>query len=213
MKDGIVMTPLFSNRSRTLLFALAIPAFAGSSAPGIKNFHQINEHVYRGAQPADEGFQYLAKIGVKTVIDLREADERSQAEEGVVTAAGMKYVNVPMTGLTPPTELEITRILGILEDDSAGAVFVHCQRGADRTGAVIAAYRIDHDHWDNDRALSEAKSDGMGSFQFPRRSYIRDFQPRTVEAKTGAKSTPATSAAADGVSASPQNAVSNSPAR
>src|SRR5260370_26751064 len=100
MKDGIVTTSLLSNRSRILLFALAIPAFAGFSAPGIKNFHQLNEHVYRGAQPADEGFQYLAKIGVKTVIDLREA-ERSQAEERVVTAAGMKYVNVPMTGLTP----------------------------------------------------------------------------------------------------------------
>src|SRR5260370_30951085 len=118
MKDGIVMTSLVSNSSRTLLFALAIPAFAGSSAPGIKNFHQLNEHVYRGAQPADEGFQYLAKIGVKTVIDLREADERSEAEAGVVTALGLKYVNVPMTGLTPPTEQEISRILGILEDDS-----------------------------------------------------------------------------------------------
>jgi len=154
-----VITSLLTKSKRVFLFALAIPVFAGSSsAPGIKNFHQLNEHVYRGAQPTDEGFQYLAKMGVKTVIDLREADERSQAEEAVVTAAGMKYVNVPMTGLTPPTEPEITRILGILEDDSAGAVFVHCQRGADRTGAVIAAYRIDHEHWDNARALSEAKS-------------------------------------------------------
>src|SRR5216684_7352307 len=209
MKDGIVMTPPISKRSRTLLFALAIPAFAGSSAPGIKNFHQVNEHVYRGAQPTDEGFQYLAKIGVKTVIDLREADERSQAEEGVVTATGMKYVNVPMTGLTPPTESEISRILGILEDSGSGAVFVHCKRGADRTGAVIAAYRIDHEHWDNARALSEAKSDGMGSFQFPRRSYIRDFQPRTIEANTGAKATSATSTASDAVTVSPQNALSN----
>jgi tyrosine-protein phosphatase SIW14 len=212
-KDGLVFNSLLSKHSRIVLFALAIPAFAGSSAPGIKNFHQVNEHVYRGAQPAGQGFQYLAKIGVKTVIDLREADERSQADESAVAAAGMKYVNVPMTGLTPPTESDITRILGILEDASGGAVFVHCRRGADRTGAVIAAYRIDHDHWDNARALSEAKSDGMGSFQFPRRSYIRDFQPRTIEAKTGAKTTSTTSAMPDAVGVSPQNAVSNSPAR
>src|SRR5258708_38737118 len=119
----------------------------------------------------------------------------------------MKYVNVPMTGLTPPTEPEITRILGILEDDSAGAVFVHCQRGADRTGAVIAAYRTDHEHWDNARALSEAKSDGMGSFQFPRRSYIRDFQPRTVDSNTVAKPTSVTSEESDAGTVSPQNAV------
>src|SRR6266852_3832443 len=139
------MSFLLSGRWCISLFALVLPAFAGSSASGIKNFYQVDEHVYRGAQPTDEGFQYLAKIGVKTVVDLREADERSQAEERLVTAAGMKYVSVPMTGLTPPTEAEITRILGILEDDSAGAVFVHCKRGADRTGAVIAAYRIDHE--------------------------------------------------------------------
>jgi tyrosine-protein phosphatase SIW14 len=207
LKDGIVLNSLLSNCSRIFLFALAIPAFAGSSAPGIKNFHQLNEHVYRGAQPTDEGLQYLATIGVKTVIDLREADERAQAEESVVTAAGMKYVNIPMTDLTPPTDAEITRVLGMLEDDSAGAVFVHCKRGADRTGAVIAAYRIDHDHWDNARALSEAKSEGMGFFQFPRESFIRSFQPRTVEAKATTSTTPA---APDSVN--PRNVVSNSSA-
>ena len=202
-----MITSLLTQSNRVFLFALAIPAFAGSSlAPGIKNFHQLNEHVYRGAQPTDEGLQYLAKIGVKTVIDLREADERAQAEESVVTAAGMKYVNVPMTGLTPPTQSEITRILEILEDETGGAVFVHCKQGVDRTGAVIAAYRIDHDHWDNARALSEAKSDGMGTFQFPRQNFIRDFQARTIEAKTGGRTT------ADALTVNPQNAVSNSPA-
>src|SRR5580704_14996228 len=112
------MSFLASSRSRILLFVLGAPAFAGSSVPGIKNFYQVDEHVYRGAQPSDDGFKYLAKIGVKTVIDLREADERSDAEERVVTAGGMKYVNVPMTGLTPPSGTEITRILGILEESA-----------------------------------------------------------------------------------------------
>jgi len=198
-----------------LALALFLPALpAAADLLGIPNFHQVNETVFRGGQPPAESWQGLAKLGVKTVVDLRRTDEHSTEEEAkAVAAAGMKYVNVPMTGLTPPTEPEITRILGILEDDSAGAVFVHCQRGADRTGAVIAAYRIDHEHWDNARALSEAKSDGMGSFQFPRRSYIRDFQPRTVDAKTGSKATSATTAAPDAVTVSPQNAVSNSPVR
>ncbi len=196
----------FQAPSRILLFALALPAFAGSSVPGIKNFHQVDEHVYRGAQPTDEGFKYLANIGVETVIDLREADERSTAEQKVVTAAGMKYVNVPMTGLTPPSEAEITRILGILEADSKGAVFVHCKRGADRTGAVIASYRIDHDHWDSDRALSEAMAKGMSFFQFPRQSYIRAFRPRAIEAKTSPVAPPAASVS-NAVDFAPQGAV------
>ena len=170
-------------------FALALPVLAGTSsdqpAQGIKNFHQVDASVYRGAQPTGEGITYLAKIGVTTVIDLREADQRSENEESMVTAAGMKYVNIPMSGLTPPTEAQISEVPGILESKS-GAVFVHCKRGADRTGVVIASYRIDRDGWDNARALSEAKARGMAFDQFPRMSYIRTFQPRTRASNTSA---------------------------
>jgi protein-tyrosine phosphatase len=169
------------SRSLVALFLFGLPALASSSVQGINNFYQVDEHVYRGAQPTTVGFGYLAKIGVKTVLDLREDDDRSYREARVVTSLGMQYVNVPMTGLTPPTEPEITKILALLEDGTAGAVFVHCMRGADRTGAVIAAYRIDHDHWDNSRALKEAMSFGMSFFQLPRQNFIRKFQPLTIK--------------------------------
>jgi len=156
--------------------------FAGS-VPGIENFDQVDAHVYRGAQPTDEGFRYLAKLGVKTIIDLREADDRARAEERVVTQAGMKYANVPMTGLTPPTIAEITRILAIMGGSSDEPVFVHCKRGADRTGAVIAAYHINYQGWDNARALKDAKAHKMSSLQFPRQSYIKNFRPLARDAK------------------------------
>jgi tyrosine-protein phosphatase SIW14 len=198
------MAFLLSGRVRIFLFFCGLPVFAGSPGAQIRNFYQVDQHVYRGAQPAGGDFQYLANIGVKTVIDLREADERSRAEERAVTAAGMKYVNVPMTGLTPPTTTETNRILAILEENSPGAVFVHCKRGADRTGAVIAAYRIDHDHWDNARALSEAMTRGMSFFQFPRQSYIRAFQPRIIDTKTAAtEASSATPAASDAMTVAP----------
>lgn len=163
----------------------SLPVFAGS-APGIKNFDEVNSHVYRGAQPSDAGFQYLSSIGVKTVIDLREPGSRAQAEERTVTADGMRYVNVPMTGLTPPTDAEITRLLAVLEDGTTGPVFVHCMRGADRTGAVIAAYHIDHDKWTNERALQDCKAHSMSSFQHPRQEFVRTFQPRAAAAADAA---------------------------
>ncbi len=165
-----------------LTCALAIPVFAEPPTPGIENFHQVDAHVFRGAQPSAEGFRYLATLGVKTIVDLRESDARARKEEREVAAAGMKYVNIPMTGLTPPTQAEIGTLLGILENENQGAVFVHCKRGADRTGAVIASYRIEHDGWDNARALSEAKADGMRFSQLPRQNYIRAFQARKLEA-------------------------------
>ena len=167
--------------SQPLFFILlTVPAFAGSPLEGIKNFHQVDVDVYRGAQPDSKGFVGLAQLGVKTVIDLREPGRRSDAEQAMVTGAGMKYINVPMTGLTPPSQAEIARLLGILEDSNQGPVFVHCMRGADRTGAVIAAYRIHHDGWENARALKEAESMGMSSFQFPRKGFIREFQVASV---------------------------------
>jgi len=82
-----------------------------------------------------------------------------------------KIANVPMTGLTPPTEAEITKILAILAARPDEPVFVHCRRGADRTGAVIAAYHAER-----------RQAHKMGSFQFPRQSYIKNFRPRAVDA-------------------------------
>ena len=190
----------FTSRLPIAILVFGLPVFAGS-VPGIKNFDQVNAHVYRGAQPTDEGLRYLAKLGVKTIVDLRETGDRASAEERVVTGAGMKYVNVPMTGLTPPTDAEITGILAMLEDNRSGPVFVHCLRGADRTGAVIAAYHIAHDKWDNSRALNDAKAHSMSFFQFARQSFIKNFRSPTVDAKATSPSgaAGATAIAAAGV--------------
>ena len=87
----------------------------------------------------------MAGIGVKTVIDLREGEGRAKAEERMVRDAGMVYFNLPMTGLTPASEAELLNVLPLMENVTVGPVFAHCLRGADRTGAVIAAYHIEHD--------------------------------------------------------------------
>jgi tyrosine-protein phosphatase SIW14 len=186
-------------RSGLLVIAILAPAFADTPAQGIKNFYQVDPEVFRGAQPTKDGFNYLASIGVKTVINLREDGKRSKTEEKEVTDAGMKYVSVPMTGLTAPTQAEIDRILSILEANS-GPVFLHCKRGADRTGVAIASYRIDHDGWDNARALKEAMSKGMSLFQIPRQKYILAFRPRS----SAATSTALTSGAASASEIAPQ---------
>jgi protein tyrosine phosphatase (PTP) superfamily phosphohydrolase (DUF442 family) len=174
------------SRSFLAVFFLSLPSLAGPPAQGIKNFHQVDGHVYRGAQPTTEGFSYLAGIGIKTIVDLRENGSRSSREAKLVTSLGMRYVNVPMSGLAPPTKPQITRILALLEDSKSGAVFVHCRFGEDRTGSVIAAYRIDHDHWDNAQALKEARDCGMGFYEIPRQNYIRHFQPLTAKDRAAA---------------------------
>src|SRR5205085_4614093 len=115
------------------------------------------EKFYRGAQPSELGFASLAKMGVHTILDLRETDGRSLAEKKAVEAAGMRYVNIPMQGISTPTPEVIAKALAAINAKDAGRVFVHCRRGADRTGTIVACYRVSHDHWDGPKALSEAK--------------------------------------------------------
>ena len=169
------------------LALVSIPAWASSiEAPnptGVPNFHQVNDHIYRGGQPSDEGLQALAKLGVKTILDLRREDEHStKAEAQAVEAAGMRYVNVPMVGVVAPSDEQISKVLNLLDSNTEGPVFVHCRRGADRTGTVIACYRIAHDHWENQKALEEAKSDGMSFLQIGMKRYVRGFRPTSESA-------------------------------
>ena len=146
-----------------------------ATAPGVENFHQVNGRIFRGAQPKGEDWDNLAKLGVKTVIDLRPAREHScTAEKRAVEAAGMHYVNLPLNGLEAPTDSQISKALNLV-DGSPESVFIHCRRGADRTGTVIACYRISHDGWTNKRALQEAVSYGMSWVEFGMQRYILNF--------------------------------------
>jgi len=141
----------------------------------VGNFYQVNEHIYRGAQPTDDGFQSLAKLGVKTIIDLRETDGRSALEKKAVEANGMRYINIPLRGMSAPSAADVDKIMALFNDEKAGPVFVHCKRGADRTGTVVACYRIAHDRWDNAKALQEARTDGMRWIEIAMQHYVLNY--------------------------------------
>lgn len=166
--------------SRLLRITLAaVTACCCSAHPGdpngLPNFHKVDDHVYRGGQPGAEAFSRLAKMGVKTVIDLRGAEHSEVREKALVEAAGMHYISIPMWGMRTPTNDQISRALKVMNDASDGPVFVHCRRGADRTGAVVACYRIEHDHWDNQNALREARDLGMSWYQLAIQHYVAGY--------------------------------------
>ena len=65
-------------------------------------------------------------------------------------------------------------MLSIIEA-SPGAVFVHCEHGCDRTGTVVACYRIQHDHWTAAAVQTEADLYGMSKLERGMRSFVAEY--------------------------------------
>jgi protein-tyrosine phosphatase len=159
-----------------LVFSLSSRLLA-QQVKGIPRFSEVNPHLYRGGQPTLSALEALAKLGVVTVLDLRVGGERGVAEEREAKTLGMHYLNVPLNGLRAPRQERIDRVMAMLQDSKNWPVFVHCLHGVDRTGTVIACYRIAFDFWPNERAEKEAEGRGMHSAERGMKKFILNFHP------------------------------------
>jgi tyrosine-protein phosphatase SIW14 len=165
---------------------LTLAAFATLAAnpPAVRvaNFSQVDEYVFRGAAPSAKGLEDLRALHISIDLDLREPGEAETAERAEAERLGMQYINIPMKPFSAPTNDQIRSALAVLLSASTRSqrVFVHCRRGKDRTGTVIACYRIQHDGWTNRQALEEARKHGISVVERGMRSYILHFQPVSV---------------------------------
>lgn len=130
----------------------------------IKNFHVVSDRLYRGAQPTEEGIQHLARMGVKTILSLRCGRRASAIEKAAAEAAGMRFENIPLSYWKVPTEETIDRFLALVDDPANGPIFIHCFHGADRTGLLVATYRISRLGWSFQEAYNEMKRCGFHRF-------------------------------------------------
>jgi protein tyrosine/serine phosphatase len=121
----------------------------------IKNFGQMGDRFYRGAQPAEADLKDLATLGIKTIIDLR--DDPTSYEKRAAESLGLNYVNIPMSDSSYPKEEQIQQFLKLATDPATGAFYVHCAGGRHRTGVAGAVYRMTVDGWDYDRTYGEMK--------------------------------------------------------
>lgn len=161
-----------------LLLGLAYASCAQSSpwiVAGITNFDRVHSGLYRGAQPNEVGIESLQRLGVKTIIDLRLGSEVWAGEAIKARASGILYTNIPMSGVERPTGEQVAAVISIIESFPA-PVFIHCRHGADRTGTIIACYRIKHDKWTSQAALLEAKQHAMYQGELGMMRFIEDYE-------------------------------------
>ena len=181
---GLRARPCHHYGMKAVLFPafLALALFAGCAGKprglpasnGILNFDQVSTNLYRGAEPDATGMAGLDRVGIRSVIDLRKVSEVRPGERTEAMGFGMTYTNIPMAGFGRPAASEIEPVLELIRT-LPPPVFVHCRHGCDRTGTVIACYRIRHDGWSLERAMEEARVHGMSPFEAGMESYIEDF--------------------------------------
>ncbi len=126
-------------------------------APQINNFDIVSQGLWRGAAPSQQGMAGLAQSGVKTIVDLRMAGQGAQQESQRAKQLGIKYFHIPLgfKGVSLP---KVAQFLSIVDNPVNQPVFVHCRYGADRTGALVAVFRVLREHWTFAQAYSEMKS-------------------------------------------------------
>ena len=139
---------------------------AKQNLPGLPNFGVVSNTLFRGAQPRDSGYDELKKQGIDIVVSFRENPQQIADERRAVEAAGMRFVSIPWSAEDAPRNAQVAAFLELLRDNPHKKVFAHCHRGAERTGVMIATYRIASETWAPQEGVKEMAFFGFRGFWF-----------------------------------------------
>ncbi len=155
--------------SKISLVALAIVCFSQLSFAQIENFHNVAPGIDRSARPTSDEVNWVAENGYKTILNI-EAGNFSQkpsyvkAEEKQALQLGLQFFHIPMHPTQGPTKEQIDQAHAFMIDPANQPILVHCHHGKDRTGMVVAAYRMKYQGWTYDDAVAEMNSYGFSGF-------------------------------------------------
>lgn len=127
---------------------------------GVENLHRVSAELYRSGQPEPEGFTALEQMGVRSVLNLREYHKDTRKARHT----DLHLMAYPVAA-GQVTAGDVENCLRLLQDAPKPAL-VHCWHGSDRTGIVVAAYRIIYQGWSVDAAEKEFRDDTYGHHEF-----------------------------------------------
>lgn len=155
---------------------------------GLPNLHRISPNLYRCAQPTAEGFAAAEKLGIKTVVNLRAFHN----DKSLVVSTNLKLERIPFKTWRAQTD-DMVRFLKIVANTNNGPFLIHCQHGADRTGTMVAIYRMAVQGWSKDAAIKEMTTGGFGYHSIWKNlpSYLRKLDVSAVRRTAGIPEPPA----------------------
>jgi protein tyrosine/serine phosphatase len=167
--------------------------YASYRNANLRNFCVVKPGVlYRSGQLSLGGLErVIHDHGIRTVVTLRDADVEGERppdwrEEEYCRRQDIRYVRIrprlwwSPTGGPVPAEAGLKRFLGLMDDPANYPVLVHCFGGIHRTGAYMAVYRMEVDHWDNAAALDELRACGYRHLddEWDVLGYLENYKPR-----------------------------------
>ncbi len=161
--DSILSSVTYSEGTVVLEKILALP--------GLTNVGKVTPYIYRGAQPEGNGYKTLKEMGIKTVINFRS----TESEKDEVEAAGMRSVEIPISMLSSIDREKVDNIVNIMADPRNQPVYVHCKLGQDRTGIVVAAYRLKKEGWTLEEAEAEMQEYGFNNLWQHLKLFLHDY--------------------------------------
>lgn len=142
-------------------------AFGNSVVAVQRNFHVVAPGVWRSAQPNSESLRKMKSYGLKTLVNLRLDGEAEPWENKLAGELGIRYYSFPFSGAQVVPAKTVDDVLSILSDPKQQPVLIHCGAGKDRTGMLIAAYRITKAGWPFRDIYQEMRMYGYDEIQFP----------------------------------------------
>ena len=148
----VFSSPCFANESRLR------PADWGARiiSDNLENWYKVDGLVYRSEQPDDKGMADIERFGIRRVLNLREF----HSDDDEAEATNLKTFRIPMNA----AKIKNTDVIAALKiiKSSSQPILVHCWHGSDRTGTIVAMYRIVEQGWSKESALDELVNGGYG---------------------------------------------------
>lgn len=128
---------------------------------GADNFYKVSETLFRSEQPTEAGMENIEAFGIGTVISLRSR----QKDVELAKNTELNLIHVSMRAWNPKYE-DAVKVMYFLNPNNPETnkkpILIHCYHGADRTGMMVALYRMVYQNWEREEALNEMLNGGYG---------------------------------------------------
>ena len=169
-----------------LLFMLAASklVYAGDSQNqvsaelkrAIVNFDEIEPGFYRSGWLPAETYPYLKQAGIKTIVNFIDRKDQIREEKEALASLGIETISIPWNGFDYPKDEDVQKFLQITRDRTKRPLLVHCRRGAERTGVMVACWRIAEKDWRVEKAYQEMTDHGFQWFWYGHlKKYLYNF--------------------------------------